>query len=94
MGSDEKSGKSSLMSGFKHLGAYLPEIHLVDKKVGVVKPAVSDSDVEKGSYGTFKLDAPRGDEASKNILITFLASLLVVGFFVLVGVVGVGVFWF
>jgi hypothetical protein len=46
---DEKSGKSSLMSAIKELGAYLPEVHLVDKKV--VKPAVSD--LEKGSYGTF-----------------------------------------
>lgn len=61
------------------------------------------ADVEKGLYGTFRSENEGGDvrAESKNwegvndgrkILLSFLGSVFVVGFLVLVGIVGVGVF--
>jgi hypothetical protein len=65
------------------------------------QPGLKVVDVEKyelGQYGTFDPHASTAacakKEATKSILLAFLASLLVVTLFALVGIVGVGVFWY
>lgn len=93
----ELSEKTSTKSPFQTLRAYLPEIHIIDKQPVPAPWEHSRGDVEKGSYGTFEPEVEikggvRDREVEKGVLLNFLASLLVVGFLVVVGVVGVGVF--
>jgi hypothetical protein len=75
----------------------MPKIKIIEQQ----DPGLKNFDVEKsqlGQYGTFD---PRSStsacvkrEATKSILLAFLASLLAVTLFALVGIVGVGVFWY
>lgn len=70
----------------------------IDKKV--LTPSRMEKGSESGSYGTFKCDGVTMEveesrkEGDNGVLMSFLGSLLVVGFLLVVSIVGVGLVWF